>query len=207
MRMLALGGVAGPIVLGVAAIGMAARRPGYSHAVNMISELGAQGTPHAGVMNYGGFVPAGLLLAMFGLALAHTLSPSRFARAAALLVMLFGIGVAAAGLFSCDPGCPQSSGTLGNRIHDRIAPPTFVSVIVAAGMLGVWFRRRPEWRDLAGYSLVSSILALIFLIVLAGSLQSRVLSGLWQRLMLTSLFLWCAIVGVRTYRLAARRRS
>src|SRR5687768_15556084 len=179
MRILALGGVAGPIVLAVAAVVAATLRPGYSHAVNMISELGARSTPHAGLMNYGGFVPSGLLLALFGIALAHALSSHRFPRAAAILVTLFGIGIVAAGVFSCDPGCPQSAGTLANRIHDRIAPATFLCAIAGAGMLGVWFRRLAEWRDLAGYSLGTSAVALILLIVLASSLQSRVLTGLW----------------------------
>jgi hypothetical membrane protein len=206
MRILALGGVAGPIVFGVAVVVAASLRPGYSHAANMISELGAQGTPYAGLMNYAGFVPSGLLLAAFGVALAGALPPHRFPRAATVLVMLFGIGIVAAGVFSCDAGCPQSTGTLDNRIHDRIAPATFVSLIVAAGMLGFRFRRLADWRDLAGYSLLTSAVALILLIVLASSLQSRVLTGLWQRLMLTSMFLWCAIVGVRAYSLGRRPR-
>lgn len=204
MRILALGGIAGPIVFAFAVIVAASLRPDYSHLANMISELGAQGTPHAGLMNYGGFLPSGLLLTIFGVALASALPPHGIARAAAVLVMLFGVGIVAAGIFSCDPGCPQGTGTFASHVHDRIAPPTFVCLIVAAAILGVKFRRLAEWRDLAAYSLVTSVVALILLIAVASSLQSRVLTGLWQRLMLTSMFLWCAIVGLRAYRLGRR---
>ena len=200
MRTLALGGLAGPIVFAIVVVTAAAMRPEYSHATNFISELGAAGTPHSALMNYAGFIPTGVLLALFGIGLGAALPRCRVARAAALLVTLFGAGIVAAGVFSCDPGCPQSVGSLSNRIHDRIAPPTFLSLIAAAAMLGAQFRRRPEWRDLAVYSFITSGASLACLIALAISLESREGTGLWQRLMLTVMFLWCAIVGLRAYR-------
>jgi Protein of unknown function (DUF998) len=198
--MLALGGVAGPVVFALVTVLSAALRPGYSHVTNMISELGATGTPYAVLMNYAGFVPAGLMLAAFGAALARALSPQRLGLAGAVLVTLFGAGVASSGLISCDPGCPQSGGSFENLVHDRIAPIAFMSLIVGAAALGFHFRRLPAWRHLAAYSLLTSGIALLCLVALAHSLESRLLTGLWQRLMLGSLFLWCAVIGLAAYR-------
>jgi hypothetical membrane protein len=200
MRILALGGVAGPVVFATVVFLAASFRPGYSHVTNLISELGATGTPYAALMNYAGFVPAGMMLAALGVALAGILPRRRLALAGAVLVTLFGAGVAASGVISCDPGCPQGGGSFQNRMHDAIAPIAFLSLILGTAILGFHFRRIPAWRPLAAYSLLTSAIALLCLIALANSLESRVLTGLWQRLMLASMFLWCALVGLALYR-------
>lgn len=207
MRILALGGIAGPAAFAVVVLICATLRPDYSHVTNMVSELGATGTPYAALMNDAGFVPAGLMLAAFGVALAGILPRQHLVVAAAVLVTLFGVGVAASGILSCDPGCPRSGGSLENLLHDRIAPLTFLCLIAGTAILGLRFRRLPAWRHLALYSLLSSGLALVFLAALASSLESRTLTGLWQRLMLTVLFLWCAVVGLNAFRSPASARS
>jgi len=46
---------------------------------------------------------------------------------------------------------------------------------------------------------VTSAVAFCFLVALATSLESRLLTGLWQRLLLVMLFSWCAVVGLRVF--------
>ncbi len=200
MRLFVWGGVAGPVLFTVVVLIAASLRPDYSHTANFISELGATGTADAALMNYAGFVPTGLLLAAFGVALGVVLPRQRLAIVAAVLVTAFGLGVTASGVVSCDPGCPQTGGSLENTIHDRIAPIAFLCLIVATGILGFQFRRLPRWRPLAVYSLATGAIALGFLIALATSLETRELTGLWQRLLLLTLFLWCAVVGSKALR-------
>lgn len=200
MRVLALGGITGPVLFAVVVLVSGALRPGYSHLHHFISELGVAGTPYAALMNYAGFVPAGLMLAAFGVALAFALPSGRLNRVAAVLVTTFGVGIAASGLMSCDRGCPQGEGSLENVVHNTIAPVSFLCLIAAMAMLGVGFRGFPAWRHLSRFSLLASTAALCLLIVLAGSLDTRVLTGLWQRLLLAVLFSWCAIVGVEAFR-------
>jgi len=197
MRILALGGVAGPALFTLTTLVIAALRPRYNHVTSMISELGATGTPYAALMNYIGFVPAGLMLAAFGVALARAFPRQRMATAGAVLVTLFGFGMAASGVFSCDPGCPQSGGSFEHVVHDRIAPIIFVCLIAGTAILGIHFRRIPKWHHLGVYSLFTSALSLAFLVALIRSLETRTLTGLWQRLMLATLFLWCAVIGLR----------
>jgi predicted Na+-dependent transporter len=90
IRLLTLGGVVGPILFSVVVIVSAALRVDYSHIANFISELGATGTPHAGLMNYAGFLPGGLMLAAFGVALAKALPQRHATILAVILVTLFG---------------------------------------------------------------------------------------------------------------------
>ena len=205
MRILALGGITGPALFTVVVLVLAALRPGYSHLQHFISELGVAGTPYAAVMNYAGFVPTGLMLAAFGVALSLALPSGRLIKLAAVLVTTFGLGIAASGMLSCDLGCPQGEGSLGNVVHNTIAPVSFLCLIAAMAILGVRFRSVPAWRHLSLFSLLASAAALCLLVVLASSLDSRVLTGLWQRLLLAVLFIWCAIVGLAAFRHPAAR--
>ena len=203
MRVLALAGIAGPLLFVVTVVSAAALRPGYSHVDQFISELGATGTAHAVGMNYAGFFPVGLLFTVFGASIAALLPRRPLHVLAALLVTVFGIGVVLAGLFSCDAGCPQSGGTIRNTIHNRVAPTAFLSIIAATLVLGIAFRSSPRARRLWPYSVISGALALVFLALLVGSLETRILTGLWQRLMIATLLLWSAIVGLHVYRNAS----
>lgn len=204
MRLLVLGGIAGPILFCAVVVAAAAVRDDYSHVANFISELGATGTTYAGFMNYAGFLPAGLMLAAFGAGLAGLLPGRRLAMLACVLVSLFGAGVAVSGIVSCDLGCPQVGGSVENLVHNRVAPAAFLCLIAAMGILGAHFRGHPGWRSLSAYSLGSSVTGLCLLAALATSLETRELTGLWQRLLLAVLFAWCAAVSLRAYRLRAQ---
>jgi len=207
VRILSLGGAMGPLVFAAAVLVAAALRPDYSHVTHFISELGATGTTNAALMNYAGFVPGGLMLAAFGAALAGALPRHCFTLVAAALVTMFGCGVAASGFISCDAGCPQAGGSIENAIHNAIAPICFLCLIAGTATLGIGFRRFPAWRALSAYSLLTSAFALCFLVALASSLEARELTGLWQRLLLAVLFLWCAVIGLHAFRVARRSHA
>ena len=200
MRVLLLGGVAGPVVFALVVVFAASLRPEYSHIDQFISDLGATGSPHAAIMNYGGFVPAGLLVALFGLALSRVLPREPLVLFGAALVVLFGLGVATSGVVSCDPGCPQDGGSTENAIHNGVAPLAFMCLIIAAGLLARPFRTLSAGRGLAWYSAASSALGTLLLATLASTLETRHMTGAWQRLLLFVLFSWCAVVGVNAYK-------
>jgi hypothetical membrane protein len=197
MRAALLGGIAGPIVFACVVVAVAALTPGYSHVASFVSELGATGSPHGALMNYVGFIPSGLLLAAFGVALGNALPADRFRSVVSLLVTVFGLGLAACGLATCDAGCPYEGGSTKNLIHNSVAITALLSATVAAGIVGVRYGRRPAWRRFGRYSLVTSAVAAVCLLVIGSLLESRLRIGVWQRLLLTTLLLWCAVVARR----------
>lgn len=170
-----LAGLAAPVLFTSVTILCAALRPGYDHATQFISELGATGTPRGALMNLAGFIPSGLLFAVFGVSLARVLPRAAAFAGVSVLMTLFGMGTVLA----------------------------FLSATAGVGLFGRAVRRVPGWQGLSGYSLLSSAAAFVFLIALVASVESRTLTGLWQRLMLGTLFLWCAVVGVRASRIPA----
>ncbi len=147
--------------------------------------------------NHVGFVLGGLLIASLGLALFKLLPGGRLSSVASVLVMLFGLGIALSGVVSCDVGCPQGTGSSANTIHNTIAPLAFLCLIAASVILGVKWRSDNQLRNMASYSVATGAAGLVLLGTLASSLESRDLTGLWQRLLLLVLFSWCIIVALR----------
>jgi len=195
---LSLGGVVGPILFTMMTLICSSLRLHYNHIHEFISELGATGTPYADLMNFVGFIPAGIMMALFGISLFHL--PKHLMKGiGASLIILFGVGVVIAGSFSCDPGCPQQGGSFENSIHDGISGPAFLSATTGILLIGISFRRSPFWKALWVYSLVSALLAYSFIFLLINSLDSRIYTGLWQRLLIATIFLWCGIVGLKMF--------
>ena len=200
LKLFALGGVAGPVLFTLITFICASFRDGYSHIAHFISELGANGTSNADLMNFAGFIPAGILIAFFGVSLILVLPKNFLTRLGSVLITIFGIGMAVVGFFSCDPGCPRV-GSLENNIHDQISGPIFISAISGILLLGISFRNLPAWRRFWIYSLLSSLFSFCFIIALINSLQTNTFTGLWQRLLLLTLFVWFGIIGLHIFRL------
>jgi hypothetical protein len=113
--------------------------------------------------------------------------------------MIFGLGMMLAGIFSCDPGCP-SVGSMESIIHDRVSAITFISAILGILLLGISFKKMNSFRNISHYTIITGFISLIFLIIMISSFESRNLTGLWQRLLLLSIFLWTIIVGLRVFK-------
>jgi hypothetical membrane protein len=204
VRALALGGVVGPALYSVIIIVCGALRPNYSHVTQLVSELGARGTAHAGLLNLAGAIPAGILMAGFAAATARMVSSSRRATLAGWLIMFYGVGMMVIGIFPCDPGCPLPGplSTPAGTIHSGVALAAFVAAIAGIGLWAWEFQRLPAFRDLSGFSVVAGGAALLFLITFVLSLPSRAMIGVWQRLLLGTLFFWCVVVALRLFRSA-----
>lgn len=207
MRLLALGGVLGPVLFASIVILCAAWRPDYSHVTQFISELGETGSAHSFLMNAGGFIPKGVLIALFGVSLACLVPRTRSSVAAAVLIVVFGLGIVAAGLYSCDPGCPNQNLSDEATIHRLASIVAFISAILGIALWAYCFRARAAWRGLWRYSAISSGLALVLLLVLNTTEESRAFAGVWQRLFIATLDVWCVVVGLNAFLRTTHKRA
>jgi hypothetical membrane protein len=199
LKRLALGGVAGPILFTVIMLLCASLRSDYSHIHHFISELGATGTLNAELMNWAGFIPAGAMIVLFGVSLTQLLPKGILTRTGSVLILLFGIGMVVVGFFSCDPGCPRE-GSMENNLHDQISGPAFMCGILGILILGISFRRLHFWREFWLYSVVSALISVGFLLGIISSLEAYSYTGLWQRLLLLTIFLWIVMVGLKLFK-------
>ncbi len=203
MRVFALGGVAGPILFTAVVLICAALRPDYSHSMHVMSALGETGGPNALLMNAMGFVPTGLLLMAFSLSLSQLVPRTALATTGALLLGLFGLGILAAGTFSCDLGCSGMGTSREAHLHIVASVLAFVSGVTACGIFGLVFRSLPAWRALSVFSLISAFLSAVLLLAFNAAAVSNFFPGVWQRLFLGSLFVWCGVVGSFAFRASA----
>jgi len=198
-KLLTLGGIIGPILFTITALICASFQSDYNSMNNFISELGATNSSTELLMNYVGFIPSGIFFSLFGLSLLNIFSDNLTSRIGALFIIIFGIGMTLAGIFSCDPGCP-SAGSTESMIHDRVSAVTFISAILGIIVLGLSFRKMNFFRMISFYSILTGLISLMFLLIMINSFESRNLTGLWQRLLLLSIFIWTMIVGLRVYK-------
>jgi len=115
------------VAFGVLFYGIGATiKPGYSSVSSFISELNATDTAWASALGYLGFIPLGILFAMF-LITAHSLAQVEGASKLGWWLLwsqpIAFIGVA---LAPCDAGCPLG-GSLSQDIHDILGVVTYFS--------------------------------------------------------------------------------
>lgn len=207
MRVLLLGGVVGPAFFTTAVLIAAALRPDYDHSMQVMSALGATGSPNSLVMNGLGFLPTGILIAVFGFAL-HRLGPrSSLSHAGGLLLILFAGGIVGAGAYSCDSSCLGVGTTREAFLHIVASVIAFLSGIAACFAWGGAFRTSPAWRPLSNFSFLTGLVAGSLLYAFNTTSGTASFPGIWQRLFIGSLFSWCAVVGVLSYRLTDPARQ
>lgn len=197
-KILALGGVMGPILFTVVVMFSAYSRTDYEHVHNFISELGARNTKGNVLMNYVGFMLSGIFFCAFAISLLNITAKNFIYKFGASLILIFGMGMILSGIFSCDPGCPQV-GSMESIIHDRVSAVTFFSVILGMLLLGVSFRKSDVFKGISFYTILSGILSAILLFIMINSFETRVFTGLWQRLLLLSIFLWTFLTALLIY--------
>lgn len=167
--------------------------PGYSHASQYISELGASGAANAGLVSAAGFAPIGALTLGF-LAFASGLFPrSRRAFAGALCLSAVGAAYLAAAAFPCDAGCP-GSGSRSQSIHNAFGLLEYAGGVVGLVLLGSVFRTNAQWRTLSPLSFGCALVVGAGLSAMSIP-QLEVVRGLSQRVAEAAIFVWVAAVS------------
>jgi len=130
-----------------------------------------------------------LALLTVALALRNLYGPSRSARVGFGLLVVGAAGICVAGVFR------------GFPLHDVGGAVGLPSVVMAALLLSWSFRRAPGWRPLF---LITLLIALGIFTALLSMVIDVGMPGLQQRIFLSLVLLWLAIVAHRLVRVTAR---
>lgn len=175
-------GVAASLGFGLALAVFGAIEPGYSHATNAVSELGAVGSTQGLAWNLIGFLGTGLLLTAFGIGVGRAAG----SRAVSLLLALFGLAYAATAV-PADMSDFHSPGSVAHIIASQLT-----LLFWAPALIWLVFMRR------AGAGL--RIAAAIALVLAVGSIVVRGMDilppGTTQRLSFAVIFVWAFGSGV-----------
>jgi hypothetical membrane protein len=185
---LLIAGVLGPLVYVALVAAATLLFPGYSHATQFISELGASGAPHPAVFNYGLMLAGGLtILGAAGLSgrllkLGGGWVPSALA---GLTLAMFGASIVLGGVF---PLPDERHMAWGTGFAVQVAP-LFVLVALrnASGLR--WLKALL----IATFVAINMNLAVMFGV---GDLVSQDNIGLWQRVYAFAMYPWIAIAAL-----------
>jgi membrane protease YdiL (CAAX protease family) len=86
-----------------------------------------------------------------------------------------------------------------HEVHDNVSLIIFLALIASPLVLARAFGRDDRWRPLRAYSIVTGLLGLA-LLVLFVTAPAGTWNGLVQRIFVSVLFLWIALLGLRLAR-------
>lgn len=191
--------VAGVGILLIAVLWGGAVYPGYDHARQFMSELGATGSVTRAWVNPLGYIPNGVFMTVGSLLAAWILRRSALAVVACLLLAGNGLGMTGAGIYPCDFECSRSDPTPAGMLHDLFGGLGYLCAILGVGLAALWARTSAApWLAPLGV-----VVLLISLVGFYGVVAEVELKGLYQRAMEASLAVfmlalgWALVRGVR----------
>lgn len=180
---------AGAGILGVAffistTILAGSQLPEYSHVSQFISESYATGTPYGTQLRYFGFIPSGILIAIFSFLMLKIVPKSILATFGLLgLGVFYGLATIVVSIFPCDEGCNKElvNPSLSQFIHNLTGVLTYLVVPISLIMLGVAARNWKNGNRVALTGIGSGLICLLFVGILSSDPQSN-FAGLFQRI-------------------------
>jgi hypothetical membrane protein len=191
-------GISGVILFILATVFGGLQVPGYSHTSQLISESYAIGTTYGVQLRYFGFIPAGILIALFALFAARALPPSKLSSAGFLGIGIFyGLGTVLVSLFPCDEGCDKElvDPSLSQMIHNLTGLLTYLIVPISLLILGVAARKWGNGKLLSLAGFICGASSILFVGILSADLRSGS-AGLYQRLIEGSILFWIVMCSL-----------
>ncbi len=187
----------------------ASLHPDYDHLRQLMSELGEEGRPFAGLVN-AWFALSSVLLVGFGFGLAASLPRSRMALIGAALFLIWAaLGIATA-IFPCDPGCEGK--TLSGWLHLVFGEIAAAAMLPVPALIWLAAGRNDKRRGFGWLTAFVQIMAVLATVGMAAAQYEaeladqslRELAGLFQRTCWAGYYLWIVVMAIRLLRLGNR---
>lgn len=169
--------------------------PHYSSRSNFLSELGQTGAPYAALMNYGVFLPVGLLWAAGMVLVWRALPPGALGAIGAALLFGNSVSYIGAAFFPCDAGCP-AEGSFSQLMHNLTGAVGYFLSPAAFALLGAHLIGKGR-AAFGGVTLLAAAATGLGFATMFASLEGDD-AGLWQRLTDYSLYLWMGLAALLT---------
>jgi hypothetical membrane protein len=114
--------------------------PGYDHARQYISELGATGAVTGPAVSWLGFVPSGLLITAFCLIAAWLLRRNALAVVACVMLAWYGLSLSAAGVYPCAFECARTEVSFNAMMHDLVGGTGYLTGILGVALAALVIR-------------------------------------------------------------------
>jgi len=199
--LLALAGMAGPLVLATTDFTAALTSPGYNLVKDSISSLALTSL---GWLQTIGFLAIGLLVEIFTAGLLFNIKRARGFHFGIGLLVFFGFALLLIGAFRTDP--VGAAHTIEGRIHGLTATAAFWIFPAAILAISPSIKNDPAWKSLFRYTVVAAILAIVFVITLGVLPDETSWFGLFERILVANMIIWVEVAAVKLLLLSLRRR-
>ncbi|WP_374516571.1 DUF998 domain-containing protein [Brevundimonas sp.] len=173
--------------------------PGYDHARQYISELGATGAATGPAVS-AAFVVSGALQAVFWILCIRLLPGSRLVAAGFALSALNGLGLLAGGVFPCDAGCSLSDPSLSAVLHDVLGGLGYLCGVAGILLVAMAWRTDPVRRRLSGLALLCGMPGVMLIWMIHPGFE---LFGLAQRGLELAIAVWTLAIAFAVRRAPA----
>lgn len=188
MRKIAFWSAVASYVLFLVTLVIAAENyPGYQHASQFISELGATGAPTEMFFRFGNFLPCGVLIMLFSFAAIKVLPKSGMTALGFCLLAYNAFGSLTAAFFPCDFGCRPESPSMSQIIHNLVGLGGYLAAVAGLFVLAIQARTWNGLSYLFPLGMICGLVALASVLILDPDFE---LAGLAQRCLELSVGLW-----------------
>lgn len=199
---LALAGIAGPIMLLVADIIAGQSADKYNIVRDAISSLA---WTRLGWVQTVGFLAIGLMVEIFTAGLFLSIRGRKWFGLGIFLLVLFGFGLLLVGAFHTDMGRRP---TIDGTIHELAANTIFWILPVSILLICQTLKRDPFWDSLYLYSMITAIFALLWCAYYKFFLpETFSWFGLYERILVFDEVIWIQVMGWRLLRLSWLRTT
>jgi hypothetical protein len=197
---LALAGMAGPIVLTATDFTAALTSPGYNLVRDSISSLALTSL---GFLQTIGFLAIGLLVEIFTAGLLFNIRWARGFRLGIGMLVFFGFALLLIGAFRTDPiGAPR---TIEGTIHGLTATSAFWIFPAAILVMATSLKNDPNWKGIFRYTVVTGVLAIALGITLGVLPDEASWFGLLERLLVANMIIWVEVAAIKLLLLSVKR--
>lgn len=198
--LLGYGVIAGAIYLAVG-LTLALTREGFDLAVHPLSLLMLG---DGGWMQRANLILAGAMTVAAGIGIARALSGAERGTRVGPLVVVYGVCLIASGVFPPDamagfpPGAADDQATLAGILHLAFGAVGFLTLAVAAVLLGGWFALREQTSWARSSRAAGAVVVLAFLVGAALATSTVGVASLWLAVVVS--WAWLATISVYLYR-------
>ena len=201
---LALCGIAGPLIFAVLVAIAGFIYDDYSHATQAVSELGGVNAENAWLQRINFFIN-GLAFIALAVGLHKGIGGSRSIKAPALM-FVFGVSAGIAnGIFSCDSGCDGTD--FNGFMHNLTGLFGFLCAIVSVFLISRRLKGDPDWSSVYTYSRIFRFAVLggfLSWFLIAKVVGNEDLNGVFQRLFIGIWLVWSEILTINLFTLSRK---
>lgn len=193
-----LTGIIGVTLFSVASILGGFQFDNYNHLSQYISETYAIDTPYGQAFRYFGYIPSGLLLAIFAFS-----GHKKFPQSKLIKIGFFGLGVfyglatIIVGIFPCDKGCNKEliDPSLSQLIHNLTGFLTYIFVPLSIIAIGIGLRQLKTHMVLSKIAIFCGLNCILFVAILLSDPLTEY-AGLYQRIIEGTFIIWIIVCSV-----------